>query len=155
MNFCENCGNKLEPNDKFCTKCGSNLGKTPMPVQNTEKVYTVEDEKKANKLGITSLCLFFGPGIVSALLIAISASVKSSIIMSLATILSALSGVASLASIVLMIIIRVKYPKNKLGKILMWLYIILFVLAIVLTVLVFVACLAFCGNELSNCHGTF
>lgn len=40
--FCENCGNKLDSSDKFCTKCG-------IPVQGNVKPYvsttSVSDEK--------------------------------------------------------------------------------------------------------------
>ena len=153
MNYCENCGNKINQGDTFCTNCGHQLyPNNNQPYQN-QKIYTVEDDKKANKLGIISLCLYFGPAILSA--ISFLATAASSTFKYILTIFSGLSGLSSLAAIVLMIIIRIKYPQNRLGKIIMWLYIILFILGIVLSIIIFVACIAFCGNELADCHGAF
>lgn len=42
MNYCSNCGNKVNPNDNFCTKCGTSL----KAFENT-----IEEKKKPIKAG--------------------------------------------------------------------------------------------------------
>ena len=54
---------------------------------------------------------------------------------------------SDLAAWVLMIIVRVKYPKNIFGKVLMWLYIIMMVLGVVALIFVMISCL----NSLRRC----
>ncbi|SDA75661.1 hypothetical protein SAMN02910275_02649 [Butyrivibrio sp. INlla18] len=62
----------------------------------------------------------------------------------------ALIGLAGLASYILMIYVRIKYPKNRFGKGLMWVYIIDLVLRVLLVV---VAILAFVYLVESVCSG--
>ncbi|WP_292140368.1 hypothetical protein [Butyrivibrio sp.] len=62
----------------------------------------------------------------------------------------ALIGLAGLASYILMIYVRIKYPKNRFGKGLMWVYIIDLVLRVLLLV---VAILAFVYLVESVCSG--
>ena len=62
----------------------------------------------------------------------------------------ALIGLAGLASYILMIYVRIKYPKNRFGKGLMWVYIIDLVLRVLLIV---VAILAFVYLVESVCSG--
>lgn len=68
----------------------------------------------------------------------------------------ALSGALFIAGIVLLVIVRVKYPKNTFGKVLMWVYIVIGVIMLLiwLAMMIFlmVACNA-CMNELSSCPG--
>lgn len=66
---------------------------------------------------------------------------------------SGLTGVISLIGLVTMIITRVKYPKNKLGKAAMWTYIVISVLELLAVIVFTVACIAAgvafieaCGN---------
>ena len=51
----------------------------------------------------------------------------------------ALLGLAGLASYILMIYVRIKYPKNRFGKGLMWVYIIDLVLRVLLVVVAILA----------------
>lgn len=37
MKYCTNCGNKLEPTDEFCTKCGTPVA-VPKKHQDDDKV---------------------------------------------------------------------------------------------------------------------
>ncbi|MBC8743396.1 zinc-ribbon domain-containing protein [Lactobacillus sp. Marseille-P7033] len=42
MKFCPNCGNKLQPGDRFCEKCGFQVAK---PNEEKQKVQTTEEKK--------------------------------------------------------------------------------------------------------------
>lgn len=64
-------------------------------------------------------------------------------------------GLCVLASFVIMIITRIKYPRSLFGKILMWVYIGLFILQVLIFVAVAIACgigMAACFNDLRNCR---
>ncbi|MCR4581107.1 MAG: zinc-ribbon domain-containing protein [Bacilli bacterium] len=141
MNYCPNCGNQLPQGASFCTKCGGKLGVYQQPQQ---AQISPEDDKKANNLSLISLGLFFGPSALSILSAGISASTSAG--SRITAISSALSGVCTLAAIVLMIVARVKYPKNKLAKIVMWIYIALFAIGIIGSVLLILACAYACRN---------
>ena len=51
-----------------------------------------------------------------------------------------------IVALVLMIYVRVKYPQNVFGKVLMWVYIVLFIIAIIGIVVLLVACNIVCGT---------
>ena len=57
-----------------------------------------------------------------------------------------------------MVVVRVKYPKNTFGKVLMWIYIVEIILAIISVVLLFLMCMA-CANSIdgifSGCRGCY
>ena len=72
------------------------------------------------------------------------------------TILTPISGICFIAAIVLMIVARVKYPASIFAKVLMWVYITLFVISMVIFAIVMITCAIACDNcmdELSNCPG--
>lgn len=60
-----------------------------------------------------------------------------------------IANIISIIGLILLIIGRVRYPDNKFGKVLMWIYIIIIVIA-VLFVLVFAAA---CGVTIESCGG--
>ena len=157
MKYCNKCGKELDPKEKFCSGCGNNIveATTATPEAPKSKVpegMTEEENKKANKLGIISLLLYFaGPGVFTVLASGISGifvttggySTSTSIFQ---MILYSLRSISSLAAIVIMIILRVKYPKNVLGKVIMWIYISLFILGIIGIIIVFVVCYLSCAS---------
>lgn len=53
------------------------------------------------------------------------------------------SGFCTLAALVLMIIARVNYPKNKFAKILMWVYITAIAVEVLITIALIVTCIYF------------
>lgn len=118
---------------------------------NTEYV----DEHEANILAGVSLACIIGSRvmlIVSTIVNGLIAS-EESIITVLLNLFSGLTGVISLVGLVTMIITRVKYPKNKLGKAAMWTYIVISVLELLAVIVFTVACIAAgvafieaCGN---------
>ena len=139
MNFCSECGNKLEEGSVFCTSCGNKLEEAPQVVNNapqTADVESPEDKKKAHILCIISLILFFAPSVVN---VGLSYLINTFSTAGLYTGYS-LSGLTSLVAIVLMIVARVKYPKNTFAKILMWIYIVLIILGTVAMIAVFILC---------------
>lgn len=49
MKFCPNCGNKLQPGDRFCEKCGFQVAESQeeTPTTATSKTQQVEKKKPA------------------------------------------------------------------------------------------------------------
>ena len=147
--YCRNCGTKIDDNESFCTNCGTpkeninNNVPTKVEVKNTEM--SPEDTKNANLLCILSLVLTFGSDAILGVIMVVFPPLGS--------ILSSISPLCNLAGLVLMIVARVKYPKSKFAKILMWVYIGLFIASILLVVLVIVACMYTCGTmDTSGCN---
>ncbi|MBQ4466074.1 MAG: hypothetical protein II916_08950 [Oscillospiraceae bacterium] len=68
------------------------------------------------------------------------------------TISYGIGSLSQIAAFVMMLVTRIKYPKNTLGKVLMWIYIVGAILAALAAILIIVAC-ASCLNELSHCPG--
>lgn len=64
-------------------------------------------------------------------------------------ILPYLGGLCCLVSLILMIVVRVKYPKNTFGKVLMWLYIVVYALYVIMVLVVVIFLVWF----LSQCAG--
>lgn len=120
--FCEKCGEKIKEGNSFCTNCGTPK-KLINKVEQTEvvqnNVVVDEDNKKANLLCIISLlCYFVGPIIFFLVSVVLALLSKT-----LGTIFNVLVGAPRIAGIVLMIVARIKYPKNTFAKVLMWIYI--------------------------------
>ncbi len=134
--YCKNCGNVCNNGEVTCPKCGKPLEVSYYtaitPQLKKEQVYTKEDKDKANLLAAISLLCFLAPWLISGLFLKTDFEY----------IVSNLSGVLELASFVLMIYVRVRYPKNVFGKVLMWLYIVLGILFIISMIIFFVACIS-------------
>lgn len=124
-----------------------------------QKAKTPEDEL-ATKLCIASLICYFGAPVLSSILSSVSdftSSFSSSSVDDLASNvmfwpIGLVLALGPLTGIILMIIARVKAPKNTFGKVLMWVYIALFilkVLAIIAIILLFGAMVAACAGNLN------
>ncbi|MBP5269014.1 MAG: hypothetical protein J6Z29_10710 [Ruminococcus sp.] len=96
-----------------------------------------EDKKRANNLCLISLILGHGLSLFSYILTQIIDMHTYSIF-----------GTAGLIAFILMIYVRVKYPKNKFGKVLMILYIVEIIIAIIALIAIIAAC-ASCLNDCS------
>ena len=156
MKYCKKCGAPLGEGVKFCTNCGEKITEQKeMKVTTTStNKETDVDSKKANKLGIISICMYFGGPVlsyiaslfVSIIMSAISYSANEAAVLGAAA-FSIIVGICTfgirIASWVLMIIMRIKYPNNTFGKILMWVYIGLLALRIIIIVLVVLVIFAF------------
>ena len=163
--FCTECGKKLTKNTKFCPECGKEVEvkeavvETPVVVE--EKPVVVEQPKDnnhlANVLCTISVCLYFGMPLISFIVYFITGGIMSvgddastAIASFFSSVVGILSSCSTLAAYVLMIVARVKCPSNTFGKVLMWVYIALFVMGIVMAIVLMVACvgmLAACGSQ--------
>lgn len=100
-----------------------------------------QNKKKANKLCWISLACAIGPWLLWMITDKLQELAGiGEVFRILCNIANALSGIGWLVAIVLMIYVRVKYPKNVFGKILMWLYIIVIILAILFFLFVMIMC---------------
>lgn len=120
---------------------------------------TPEEKKNGDRLALTSLGLLVAPLGISMLLalyfnMTSSGDIDASTLTNspIATFLEGLMSMCRLGSLVTMIITRVKYPKNKLGKIMMWVYIVLGILLVIAIILLIIAC-GQCIEEMRHCPG--
>lgn len=106
-----------------------------------------QNDKKANKLCWISLACAVGPWalwMVTDKLQEVAGI--GEMFRNLCNIANSLSGLGWLAAIILMIYVRVKYPKNVFGKILMILYIIVIILTILFVIFMYIMCSTFLGG---------
>ena len=103
-----------------------------------------ESKKRADMLCIISLGMMFLSALMPFLLGFVDTDSGSKVLTNI--IVDAL-GFLSLVSIAIMIFVRIKYPKNTFGKLLMWIYIVL----VALSVLVLIAIIATCYYIISTC----
>ncbi len=163
--FCSNCGNKLNKESTFCPNCGTKVERkdeekktinnesseaVSAPVTNTNNSSSQsspELTKKVNNLCIISLICYFGVPLILSAFYTASESTNSVILGAITSFLSLFSFGSYIAAIVLMIVARVKDPKNTFAKVLMIVYIVLFVIEL-LALLFFIAA---CGALVSDC----
>ena len=129
--FCPNCGRKMENDEKYCIECGmpregtipsSDPQAQPQPSKLNLNQETPEEKAQANKLCLYSIgCTILGH-IATGLYAALTGEVSS--------LVGSISSLLGVAGLILMIVVRVKYPKNTFGKVLMWIYIVYFIFAI-------------------------
>ena len=104
------------------------------PVQIQEK-----EEDPRTYLGLVALAMFFGAGIVGAL-----TNYTRSIEMD--SVIQFAESVMLIASFVLMIYVRIKYPKDVAAKVLMWIMIVGVVATIIMILVLIVACKTLCSG---------
>lgn len=153
LNFCPNCGNNLKeqveenkiddvPESKEEVKENNPLkGSYEITNNNNseiseEDLLKIKETEMANNLCVVSLLLYFLGGFVFGF------------IPGLGKILGMLS---PLAAIGIMVYVRIKYPQNIFGKVLMIVYIVLTILAIIGLILLVIMC-----RQLANsCQGMY
>ena len=135
---------------------------------NNNIIETPEDKKKGNFWSWMSLACFAGGFLVDAVM-AVFMGVLNSITYNLTSTanvseamnaaseaLIAISGCVSMllgiAALVIMIYVRVKYPKNIFGKVLMWVYIALFTMYIIFMVAVIISFGIACAACTEECQ---
>ena len=151
--FCTKCGNKLEDIDKFCGKCGE-----PVPGAQTQTVdgnvqqvpvnpknipISPEDNKKANLLTLLCLGLNALVPVLIYLFNLIGIDYK---------IIEPFLGALPMASLAILIYVRVKYPKNIFSKVVLILYIVGFIIGIILLIVLIVSCYVGCGELIRSCN---
>ena len=159
---CSKCGKELNEEQKFCDNCGQKVEEVKEKTEKEkeeikeEKEVIVEQVKQEKKIVsfmendqffcTLSLILYFGSGIIETLIAALAESIPSM------RSLMALVGLCPLAAYALCIYARIKYPNSKFAKILLIVYIVLFVLGILALVLILVLCAAFFREALQGCE---
>jgi len=146
QNQFNNMNNSVENNNSFYDNCGSyeNNGQILNDISGNSNI---DDNKKANKLCVWALlCYFvFSPLFRVLLIFPFMDSI-------LGVFCSSFSFMSSLAAYVLVIIARVKFPDNKFAKILMWIFILLFILSIILFAVMMISCAIACNQtDFSGC----
>lgn len=129
-------------------------------------IETPEDKKKGNMWSWISLACYLSQYVFYIAVIATTGTlgtmlseiqeleeVTSGLLEAVLSIGYCLSGLASIAAVVIMIYVRVKYPKNIFGKVLMWVYIAFFIMYIVTMVAVIIACGIACNACMEDCQG--
>jgi len=149
--YCNKCGYQIKTGDLYCSNCGNKVGVDENNMNfvevnnNTSNVNNDLDEtKKANTLCTISLLLSFGAGI--------PLGIVSVMIPFLKALISSVAGLCPLAGFVLMIYVRVKYPDNTYGKVVMWVHIVFAIIFVVSIILLYIACYLACNNtNMSGC----
>ena len=159
---CSKCGT-LNSSGNFCAECGEPKpapvapapAPAPSPAPTASPAPSKADEKTANLMcTISVVCMYASPiltGIVTRVAEALIYDTDVTNVIS--SIFAVLTMLAWLTAIVLMIYVRVKYPKNVFGKVIMWIYIGQAILTVILVVVALVACAAFL-HECSS-HGAW
>lgn len=141
--YCKNCGNVCSFTDTVCKNCGNKLDVSfyanNISQVKKEVVYTKEDNDKANLLSACSLLSFLLPFLLSFIFANTG----------LIEFVGNISVLLELVSFSLMIYVRIKYPKNIFGKVLMFLYIVVLILFIISIVVFLIACI----DAISKCPG--
>ena len=113
MNYCEKCGNKLEPNTQFCSSCVNQI--------NNNKTITPKESLISNILLLVSLLLMVLP-----LFILIDTHDFETYITDKRAIVSTIVGFVILVSV------NTKYPKNELGNLIVWTIVVVSVLIVII-----------------------
>ncbi len=135
--FCTHCGAMNQINSQYCTNCGMQINQNHVH-SNMNNCNCLNEQSNTNssdgtKLGIISLVTYFcSPVIVGTIVSVLPTSIRDEF--------SSLGALCPLAGIITMIIGRVKYPNNKLLKVVMWVIIV----SIILSVFAFVLFLIWC-----------
>lgn len=118
---------------------------------------TPEEKKQADKLCIVSMILMFAPMALMFIADIIMGVLYDTGVTDLYYSLGSSYAIESvltfvvfgcgIAALVLMILVRVKYPQSVFGKVLMWLYIALAVLLVIFIAVTIMAC----GLALASC----
>lgn len=155
----ENQNNQMIPNGTvnidgqefkaYFPEQGQQVQNVPPQNQVNKKYISPEDKKSANILCIISvLCFFAVPSVLAALMELIH-NINYDIYDVFDHIASSVSVASFIVAMTLMILVRVKYPNSVFGKVLMWLYIAVIVLAVI----GFFFLLAFIYILCSGCRG--
>ncbi len=139
------------------------------------KIETLEEKKRANKFCILSILLFIGPIVLNYIFAFIVYMCEqkmgidihyntyynfdtldnlSRVFTISYTILKAVGILSMISSFIIMIMVRVLYPLNVFGKVIMWIYISMFIVFLVLFIILMIACnmmvdsCVSCGSEI-------
>ncbi|MBE5865906.1 MAG: hypothetical protein E7292_06820 [Lachnospiraceae bacterium] len=117
----------------------SNIYTTNTNSNNNGEGIQPDDNQKANILCAISLACELLPIIASTVFMSLISSANvsdtSSALDLLMDIMGSIGSLAMIAGLIIMIYVRVKYPKNVFGKVLMWLFIVGAIIAVIIAIL--------------------
>ena len=116
-----------------------------------------EDDKKANLLCILSIVCAVGKYVVLFLFALFAEVLNGAGAYGVLDLMNSIAGgtfaLISIAALVLMIVARVKYPKNVFAKVLMWVYIAIIIVYVVGFIISVFACSMAFATCVSSCRG--
>lgn len=112
-----------------------------------------EEKKQADMWCLISIACEVIPLVVLPMFTSVFASAGGPAFTTLTGMLESLGGIAMLAGFVIMIYVRVRYPKSIFGKVLMWVYIAMIIIALILFIAVLVICATICNGLGADCGG--
>lgn len=112
------------------------------------------NDKKANILCLIALTNMIVLSILAAIVSGMMEATDGTMLAGVGNILGVIVGLllmlSPIVSAAIVIYVRIKYPKNLFGKILMWILIIMLALFILIVVSTMLFCM-WCENEMSSC----
>jgi cytochrome bd-type quinol oxidase subunit 2 len=124
---------------------------------NNEQQYI--NDKIANKRTLISLILMFTPTIISVIALSMysiyskSYNIELDISSTAMEIYACIIVLFKIASVILIIDTRIRYPKNIASKVVMWVYIVLVIIYVILTILAIVACIVLLNTCIMSLQG--
>lgn len=138
--ICDKCKTENLYGQNFCTNCGAPLNTPPaIPKEKptiNQAVQNLNDNTKANILCLCSIGVLIFDEFITNMGWGRDETHSYTIFL-------------ILVAVALMIIVRVKYPKNTFGKILMWLYIVLGIIFLAFMIVSIAACITLFGMCIS------
>ena len=118
------------------------------------------NNQKANRLCCISLACVILPAVLTVLLpsvwdaFIVSKQDGSLVLDILRNIFSVVGCLSFITGIATLIYVRVKYPQNRFGKVLMWIYIVITVIMIIALIVLMIMChymIVTCGESCGSC----
>lgn len=126
--YCINCGKKLNDSDKFCSTCGAKV------ILRDDSKYSLESKATPNLLCVIAIILFtFCPFLFNS-------------IANWNPIFESFTAFCPMSGLAILIYVRLRYPNNRIAKILLILFSILFILFLLFIIFILVSCFISCSQ---------
>ncbi|MCR5736369.1 MAG: hypothetical protein K6G64_01805 [Eubacterium sp.] len=115
---------------------------------------TPKENQEAKKWCTLSLLCMFGVPMISLMMDSLASKIlgiRGNMMDHIQTFLTSICIIAHIAAWGLMISVRVRYPQSTMGKVLMWLYIVMIFLAVILFVVFIVLLVWALGEVIKSC----
>jgi ribosomal protein L40E len=155
---CTKCGTENNSEALICKSCGSVLynnkdknieSDNNVIINKSNNDNNVNDNKENKKqgtiIGLISLFLFFGGGILFPIY---------SYNYTLPSYFDYVSPISIVLALILLIYVRIKYPKNKVGRITLGSIIIFIIIAVIMIIRLMNSCASSCEEGCNSCNDT-